>query len=128
MKLYLAAAFERQAEMHGYAMRLMSAGHEVTSRWNNPHLRHRGLANQDDATNGDIIRWATDDISDLREADAVASFTGQGGRGGRHVEFGLAIALEKRLLVIGPLEHVFHYLPFVTQYDSVDEFMESMSA
>jgi len=37
-------------------------------------------------------------------------------RGGRHVEFGLALAWGKRLMIVGPRENVFHCLPQVEQY------------
>ena len=30
--------------------------------------------------------------------------------GGRHVEFGLALAQGKRVIIVGPRENVFHYL------------------
>jgi hypothetical protein len=38
-------------------------------------------------------------------------------RGGRHVEFGLALAWSKHLIVAGPREHVFHWLPQVRWVD-----------
>lgn len=39
-------------------------------------------------------------------------------RGGRHVEFGMALAMDKRLVVVGPRENVFHLLPAVEQFDT----------
>lgn len=44
-------------------------------------------------------------------------------RGGRHVEFGMALALAKRCIVIGPRENVFHLLPQVEQYDSWEQYL-----
>jgi hypothetical protein len=47
-------------------------------------------------------------------ADAVIIFTEIPNTvlatGGRHVEFGLALAQGKRVIVVGPRENVFHYL------------------
>jgi hypothetical protein len=47
-------------------------------------------------------------------ADAVIIFTeipnATPATGGRHVEFGLALAQGKRVIVVGPRENVFHYL------------------
>jgi hypothetical protein len=40
----------------------------------------------------------------------------------------LGIGLKKQLIVIGPFEHVFHYLPDVVHYNSPEEFMEAMGA
>lgn len=45
-------------------------------------------------------------------------------RGGRHVEFGLAVAWEKRIVVIGPQENIFHWLPMVEHYPNFDTFIE----
>ena len=43
-------------------------------------------------------------MDDLAAADTVVSFTSaaSGGKGGRHVEFGLVLGLGKHLVVIGP--------------------------
>jgi hypothetical protein len=56
---------------------------------------------------------AESDLSEIRAAGVFVTVTEGAeasafGRGGRHVEFGVALALEKRILVIGPVEHVFH--------------------
>jgi hypothetical protein len=39
------------------------------------------------------------------------------GRGGRHVEFGAAVATGKRLIVVGHRENLFHHLPGVEFFD-----------
>jgi hypothetical protein len=53
----------------------------------------------------------------LHKAATLISFTdGAPARGGRHVEFGMAYAWGKRLIVVGPREHVFHALPLVEHY------------
>lgn len=46
-------------------------------------------------------------------------------RGGRHVEFGMALAWGLRLIVIGQRENVFHCLPQVERYDTWDDFLSS---
>ncbi len=64
--------------------------------------------------------YAHVDLDDLRAADTVISFTseGGGGKGGRHIEFGLALGLGKRLVIVGPRENVFHTLPDIEWYPS----------
>jgi len=42
-------------------------------------------------------------------------------RGGRHVEFGYAIAYGKRLVIVGPLENAFYYLLNVIQFSDFAE-------
>lgn len=66
---------------------------------------------------------ANRDILDLRHADTLISFTGGRGRGGRHVEFGVAVALAKRLVVIGPREHIFHTLDQVEIFSDIHSFL-----
>ena len=116
MKIYLAARYERRAEMAGYGAELEAMGHEITSRW---------ISGSHDP----MIRWARfaeEDIEDITRADAVVSFTenlshGLSGRGGRHVEFGVAIALGKQLIVVGCRENVFHHLGMVYYYETWDK-------
>jgi NTP pyrophosphatase (non-canonical NTP hydrolase) len=57
------------------------------------------------------------DAEDVVSADCVVSLleAGSGGRGGRHVEFGMALALSKLCVIIGEPEHVLHYHPCVKQ-------------
>ena len=43
-------------------------------------------------------------------------------RGGRHVEFGLGLAWNKIVVVVGPRENVFHCLSDVYQFDDWDTF------
>ena len=42
-------------------------------------------------------------------------------RGGRHVEFGMALALGKPIFVYGHKENIFHYLPQVEHTENVVE-------
>jgi hypothetical protein len=61
-------------------------------------------------------------------ADIIILFSEKSGishRGGRHVEFGLAIGLKKRLIVIGPRENIFHCLPQVELFDSWEDFVDN---
>lgn len=118
MKIYLAARYSRHPEMRSHAADLTRLGHEVTSRWilGDHELLSRGQSDADPWA----IRWATEDWEDLQAAALVISFTeapgpipGRG-RGGRHVEFGAALALGKQCVVVGARENVFHHLPHVT--------------
>jgi hypothetical protein len=69
-----------------------------------------------------VAHLAKADIEDIAQADVVVSFTSPGqGQGGRHVEFGISIALDKQVVLVGPREHVFHALPQVIQFDTTDE-------
>ena len=99
MMIYLAARYSRHPEMQGYAADLRAMGHEVTSRWilGDHELRSDGQSD----TDWWAVRWAQEDWEDLLLASVVVSFTEAPGnvpgraRGGRHVEFGAALALRK---------------------------------
>ena len=119
MKIYLAAAYERNEEMRGVRDVLEAHGHMVTSRWIDQHEGEvpEAIGADSLAANPDAhYRYALIDLEDLREAELVISFTGAPGRGGHHIEFGAALILEKRLILVGPRENVFHALPAVQWY------------
>ena len=122
MRIYLAARYSRHPEMRRYREDLKALGHTVTSRWisGDHHMAEATMF-----TNGDeeqARRFAQEDWDDLVEANCVISFTetprSTNGRGGRHVEFGLAVAEHKQNIIVGPRENVFHYLKGVDVYET----------
>lgn len=125
-KIYLAARYSRNAEMRGVRDVLESLpgnNYTVTSRWIDLHPDVVGDFSTSftaDDLNTQPDRCAPlgqHDLNDIDAADWVLNFTcGTGGKGGRHVEFGYALATGKRLFVVGPRENVFHALPQVDHY------------
>ena len=128
MKIYLASRFSRADEMNLYAYALQRAGHEIVSRWHADPDHRREWKGPDNAPAELNARLAREDWEDLSSADAVVSFTGGGGRGGRHVEFGMAITLGKRIIIVGPRENVFHWLPQVSAYPDFFSCVAALSA
>lgn len=130
MKIYLAARYSRHPEMQEYRDRLEASGHTVTSRWiNGGHqISDEGMSEQSPAVERE--RFATEDYSDLIAADLVVSFTepprSTNSRGGRHVEFGIALGLGRTNIVIGPRENVFHCLPSVEVFETFDDFFKEL--
>ena len=122
MKLYLAGRYSRRAELAGYAAQLRAAGHEVTSRWLDGE--HEAVELGGKATRIDEAEWAYADAHDILRADMLVLFTEADGvgRGERHVEFGMAVAWDKDLAIIGPREHLFHAMCDVQEYGSFAEF------
>jgi hypothetical protein len=107
--------------MQGVRDVLHALGHEVTSRWIDCHAGKYLVSFTPEHLNNDpeyCCGVAIHDLEDLRAADTVISFTDEkgGGKGGRHVEFGVALALNKRLILVGPRENVFHTLPEIEHY------------
>lgn len=105
---------------------------EVTSRWID---LHDGMVpqsfSQEALRDGHEMAWRIaghPDVQDLMAADVVVSFghAEGGGKGGRHVEFGMALVLGKRLVLVGVREHVFHTAPQVEHFESFDQFLASL--
>lgn len=121
-KIYLAARFSRNDEMRGVRDVLQALGYEVTSRW----IEDRGgKYGQGSFTPGQLnsdreycAKVAGRDLEDIEAADTMISFTSPdgGGKGGRHVEFGLALGLGKHLVIVGPRENVFHTMLNIEWY------------
>jgi len=122
MNVYLAARFSRRFEMRAVRSQLVVLGHVVTSRW----------IDRDHHPDDSDITIANEDLVDLEQAHLVISFTEVIGshpgrnRGGRHVEFGVALASGKRLIVVGPRENVFHSVRSVEHFETWEEALTSL--
>jgi hypothetical protein len=120
-RVYLAAKFSRQDEMRNIAGQLRDNGFLCDPAWLGEAHDLPVDAAPDDPRGS---KFAADDWHDLRQADTVICFTEKPGditgrgRGGRHVEMGLALAWEKRVLVVGYRENVFCWLPQVDFFSS----------
>jgi hypothetical protein len=103
--VYLSARFGPKLELERYAEALTLLGIEVTSRW----LTSATPELTDDAWRG----LAAVAKADIERADALVLFAepNRVGGGGRHVEFGIALALGKRVFVVSALENLFQRLP-----------------
>lgn len=130
MKIYLAASYSRRLELLGYAQQLEALGHQVVSSWvdghhetNSPHGSQADKLGDSEEQSG----WATEDIRDIFECETLVLFTGgdHRKRGGRHVEYGIALGLGKSLVLIGQPENVFHHLgsPVVRRFPTWEAFL-----
>lgn len=130
VRYYFAARYSRNAELRTYRDDLTTAlpNAHVTSRWIDQHggsLVESLAAEQLNFDPAGCEPYAKADIEDLDAAHVVVSFTGNGGggKGGRHIEFGYALARGKRIVIVGPRENVFHTLPAVEVYVTWPEFL-----
>jgi hypothetical protein len=109
MRIYLSARYGRRSEMVKCAYELRDDGHRVTSQWINGEDETEGQRH----TFADQRQWALDDLYDINRSETLIAFTEPAdsafGRGGRHVEFGYAMARGLNLIVVGPRENVFHH-------------------
>ncbi len=117
IKIYLASRYGRRDELIGHRNELTRLGYHITSRW------LKGPAGvEENATVADKHGWAREAWEDLQEASIFLTFTeppeSTAARGGRHLEFGAALAYEKRCMVVGPRENIFHCLPQVEVFET----------
>lgn len=123
MKVFLSARYSRKDELRKYRTILQEAGYTVNSRWLDEETKEEEGTNALTATPPEHRQAiALADIQDVRECDVLIAFTEQPcnpqatwshARGGRHVEYGAAIALGKPVIVVGYRENIFHFLPEV---------------
>lgn len=142
MRIYLASRYSRREELCIYREQLQASGFDVQARWlNGGHqLSNEGNPIGD---NGEKLveeggeeaaklraHFANDDWEDVTQADCVISWTepprSSANRGGRHVEFGIALAMGKRCIVIGYRENIFHWLPQVEFYETWGEALSAI--
>lgn len=111
MKVYIAAPYPER----DYAIAVMLAcearGITVTSRW---------LKSPDELAD----KFAKEDLADVAAADwllALNPLTYENkGTGGRHVELGYALALGKRIALVGERTNIFHYIAEIVRVDNFD--------
>lgn len=118
--IYLASTYGSMLQMREVAKKLTDAGHNITSRWIN---------NAEESLNRE--QGALMDVADVDYADIVISFTLPRGTshkgGGRHWEFGYAYGTGKRNILVGPKgEHIFHHLPSVEHFETLDEAIKAL--
>lgn len=115
MKIYLASSLSRRDNLRNYALELENLGFIVTSRWLQRRADPAHTKTYEDITEGECREVASEDIEDIIEADALVLFTNTAlsQRGGKEVELGFALALDKYIIRVGPWRNVFHCLPRV---------------
>jgi len=123
LKVYLAARYSLKEQLKVYAAELQAEGIEVTSRWLDE--KYSPNTQMGEVPYSELVMFARTDLQDVEDADVLVFFTedpeNQPRRGGRHVEFGYALALGKQILVVGPVENIFHNLPEIPHYDNFEQ-------
>lgn len=114
MKVYFVGSYGRRETLLSWARELEGHGIEVTSRW----LRGEDDALEDGGmTEEQSRRIAGEDLDDLARATHVVVYVEApclaNMRGGRHVEYGIAIGFAQRILLVGDTRaepNVFYHL------------------
>jgi nucleoside 2-deoxyribosyltransferase len=117
-KIYLAACFEQQAVVREKADELYKLGFLCTSSW---RFEDGSLPPEAEHLN----RCAEQDLKDLRHANyfvCLTDMTSQ--RGGKHVEFGYALALNIPIIIVGRRENIFHSLKEINFVETWSEALD----
>lgn len=121
---YLASSYSRRDELNTYRAKLEELGYTVNARWLSG--AHEVRDNYEQRLENQI--FAQEDMEDLSKSDIFMLFTnplGHAGRGGHHVETGMAIAFGKEVIIIGQKINVFHYLPGIEFYETFEDFLNN---
>jgi hypothetical protein len=122
MRFYLAAPSSYQSLMRTWRRDLLALNHTVTSRWLDRELTGVLIEGPHMET------WAVQDVEDVVLADVVLNCTLEPiGPGGRHSAFGMGLAFGKNLVIVGPREHIFHFMPQVAVYVDWTTFLLSQT-
>ncbi|MBU0847191.1 hypothetical protein KKH23_08420 [Patescibacteria group bacterium] len=126
MRFYLAAKFPRRREIALYRQQLIDLGHVCDCRWLTNSKHQDEFDNLTTNKPGFNCRLAQEDLADLYNSEALVLFGPGSTRGGCHVEFGVALALNKRIIWIGRRTHVFSYLTCVKVYPDFASFIKEL--
>lgn len=113
MRIYIAGQYARKLELREYAKQAEAAGIKVGADWLMESEDPNSSLNE--STEAVLAKYAQKDYWDIGACDAMVFFAedqnNQPPRGGHHVEFGIALAMGKPILVVGDPENIFHYTP-----------------
>lgn len=123
-RIYLASRYSRREELCQVREALRELGWIVTPRWLNGDHQISDEEMSSEERRAAKAHFAAEDWEDLASSAITVSFTEEprssSSRGGRHVEYGAALAMGQRCIVVGPAENVFHLLPSVELYSGLD--------
>lgn len=109
--IYLAGNYTRRKELLGYAAQLAYLGYTITSTW-----LYEDVKNTRDL---EFCWWAMKDLEDINRADTLVVFSGvASASGGMHVELGYALGRARAIVLVGPRENIFHYLPGIIWFET----------
>ena len=126
MKVYIASRFERKDEMKSLSKILPGFGIHVQSRWLDETISPTSQLS--DITPVYAKEQAGYDLEDIDSVDTLLFFADPVPltvRGGKHVEFGYALAKGKRIIVVGGNDNIFHYLDNIVHYLTVEDFIDA---
>lgn len=128
VKIFLAANYHRADQLMKLGIRLVDLGHDITSRWIWRPRELRGIRDSESQIN-ELVNYLLDDLEDIKSCEiflSVSEAVAPTHVHGRHVAFGVAHGLGKRLWVLGIREHALHYVPYVSHFQTLDQLLTAL--
>lgn len=124
LAVYLAAPYALRDHLRDLVAELELLDHRCTSSWlvETQAIAAGTVGATTDLTDGACDVHVANDLRDIRRSDVLVVWTWGAANseadclvnsGGRHIETGVALALDKRVIVIGEPENIFHRAAFV---------------
>lgn len=121
VKVYIGSRLSMANKAESLARTLRGAEHDVVSTWHTERGLDRVLSPQERAA------VALRDYTELMSADCFVDLVPDDGpQGGQCVEFGMAVAWQKVVVVVGTRNHIFHYLGTVGHVNHADDVPEAL--
>ena len=100
-KVYVAAKFEAKERLQPVRHRLEAGGIQVVGTWLDEETST--------PTHTQKVQYAKRDMAEVMLANLLILDTlDDNNRGGREVEYGMALATGKNIIIVGPFRNVFH--------------------
>lgn len=117
MKVYIAASYTRYEEAKKLGEKLEEKEFEVISNWHS--IDRPTKPDYNSATQ------AIRDIFEVEHCDLFIELIGdKGSQGGRHCELGMALAWNKKVLLIGEIDGcIFENLPWLPRMKNIEQFL-----
>jgi nucleoside 2-deoxyribosyltransferase len=123
-RVYIAAPYELIKQAESIGERIISLGHEVTSRW------ITGETPMQDNSFEENNKFACMDLDDIDSADVFLLLNPPGweqkGTGGRHWETGVAFSRGKEIIILGVRSNIFHWFLHTIVVETIDQAMVAL--
>ena len=132
-RIYIAGFYDTRARLRPYRDALNAMGYKVLSTWMDEMETNETytVAGEGkimlEARKGDLTYFAVRDITEIKSADLfIIDTLDETPRGGREVEFGIALTRHIPRYMVGPIRNVFHYLA-AAHFDTWEELLGFLS-
>lgn len=119
VKVYIAGSAPGFQTTMQFAKDLREKGFEITSFWHDTDRFPKYFSPS----------RAIRDVNQVKECDLFIELIGDTkSKGGRHAELGMAIALDKKIILIGEFDGcIFESIPWLAKIETIEKFLEMLN-